>query len=441
MRASRCHIVISVLVASLLAAGAGCVDVQGFVDRAKDVRVGSFSYSPPAEVRQGDGRGPGHQDAGLDAFDGGSGVLPDLAEVRDLLSDAELVEEIDVPGDVDAADLCVPQCEGMECGPDMCGGLCGFCPDEKVCYLGQCVKCSPQCDGKECGADGCGGVCGQCPAKFSCVAGNCKPPACVESEEIFLEDFDSCTEGGFSIADEQPEDNVTWWTLPLKHYSPPCALFLGDPESLTYDTGASVHVELFSPTITLPTWAPARLVFDLFMLTEVLPSPLYPYDHDVLFLYFGPGDGGPDALLWSSKEILNTTEAEMVPIAIDLSDLVGQTGRFRFLFDTLDSTANDFPGIYLVHVRVDTICPYCMADEDCHDQDPCTVDGCLHFQNFPTIGGCWFERLDGCCLGEDELFCDDGDPCTLDGCDSETAACTHDPIPDCVPQEEPDEPM
>jgi len=64
------------------------------------------------------------------------------------------------------AGLCLPECDGKECGADGCGGECGKCPQAAPECWGDflCHKvCMPDCEGKECGADGCGGECGQCP--------------------------------------------------------------------------------------------------------------------------------------------------------------------------------------------------------------------------------------------------------------------------------------
>ena len=116
-------------------------------------------------------------------------------------------------------DCCVPNCDGLECGDDGCGGSCGDCPEgnyceldtgtcltvcdptcsepgvtecdtdfsvktcidfpiagepcyiwdsevfdcpaQNVCEDGECV-CQPNCLGKNCGDDGCGGECGDC---------------------------------------------------------------------------------------------------------------------------------------------------------------------------------------------------------------------------------------------------------------------------------------
>ena len=100
----------------------------------------------------------------------------------DVLSD-------EVIGEVSLADVrCVPACDGVECGPDGCGGSCGECTGGSVCVDGDCVcsaehhkdcaagdvywfdSCGVQGDKyEECGDHACsGGVCqsASCPDGF-----------------------------------------------------------------------------------------------------------------------------------------------------------------------------------------------------------------------------------------------------------------------------------
>ncbi len=79
-----------------------------------------------------------------------------------------------------ARDQCIPDCDGVECGDDGCGGTCGICAGvQDLCTGGVCV-CQPLCDGMECGDDGCGGSCGDCTGfQEGCVDGACECiPAC-----------------------------------------------------------------------------------------------------------------------------------------------------------------------------------------------------------------------------------------------------------------------
>ncbi|HOX46485.1 MAG TPA: hypothetical protein PK668_22970 [Myxococcota bacterium] len=70
---------------------------------------------------------------------------------------------------------CVPDCEGMECGDDGCGGSCGGCgPTEECVSPGRC-QCAPVCGRQECGLDSvCGVSCGDCSNFYS------EPMCCVD---------------------------------------------------------------------------------------------------------------------------------------------------------------------------------------------------------------------------------------------------------------------
>lgn len=78
--------------------------------------------------------------------------------------------------------LCVPECDGRECGDDGCGGSCGKCPmAAPSCHMGLCVVDCEDCGDRECGFDGCGNPCGTCPAAAPlCVNGYCM----VEGEDV-----------------------------------------------------------------------------------------------------------------------------------------------------------------------------------------------------------------------------------------------------------------
>ncbi len=127
-------------------------------------------------------------------------------------------------GEADAGSVdtgpCVKSCLGKICGPDGCGGVCGFCVSGQFCApagskcqavckpkctwsggeekcgadgCGTCAKdftcgvdylchakdCKPKCGGKKCGDNGCGGTCGSCAKGDLCdPSGTCKPGPC-----------------------------------------------------------------------------------------------------------------------------------------------------------------------------------------------------------------------------------------------------------------------
>ncbi len=80
--------------------------------------------------------------------------------------------------------ICQPECAGLQCGPDpVCGQSCGQCQGEQGCVSGQCKEtvCQPNCTGRQCGPDPvCGQICGQCPEGQACEAGGvCSDSGCL----------------------------------------------------------------------------------------------------------------------------------------------------------------------------------------------------------------------------------------------------------------------
>jgi hypothetical protein len=102
---------------------------------------------------------------------------------------------------------CVPECGGMECGDDGCGGSCGDCSDygsgfecgpDDMCITGSCI---PNCDGKTCGDNGCGGSCGECGEYSICnEQGNCE----CEDEEIYIDPNLMTLYCAFEIDEDDP---------------------------------------------------------------------------------------------------------------------------------------------------------------------------------------------------------------------------------------------
>jgi len=81
---------------------------------------------------------------------------------------------------------CTPDCSGLVCGDDGCGGSCGTCNTGEFCNSGACeTTCTPDCTGLACGDDGCGGSCGTCGTGEVCNSGVCESTCtldCVNKE-------------------------------------------------------------------------------------------------------------------------------------------------------------------------------------------------------------------------------------------------------------------
>ena len=127
----------------------------------------------------------------------------------------------DAPAAVDLSqEICSPDCEGIECGSDGCGGECGACPGAApVCEDGLCVPdCTEDCDGKDCGDDGCGGSCGLCDDGNSCTDDSCIEGMCIASvQSVYCLIDDECmpsgTENPYNGCEEcSPAESQTDWT-------------------------------------------------------------------------------------------------------------------------------------------------------------------------------------------------------------------------------------
>ncbi len=77
---------------------------------------------------------------------------------------------------------CIPLCSHLVCGPDGCGGVCGFCDPGSLCHedAGVC-ECAATCLEKECGDEGCGGSCGMCAEGQLCAG-----TYCIQKGEMLL---------------------------------------------------------------------------------------------------------------------------------------------------------------------------------------------------------------------------------------------------------------
>ncbi|MBM4370088.1 MAG: hypothetical protein FJ098_00440 [Deltaproteobacteria bacterium] len=124
---------------------------------------------------------------------------------------------VDVHGETCAS--CEVDCGPCpECGDGACNGVetCLSCPGDcpcaagAICFEGFC--CIPDCTGIVCGSDGCGGSCGACPQGEGCSAGACIPAgedSCLELYECRIQcpagDSDcvkACDEEGTVAAQE-----------------------------------------------------------------------------------------------------------------------------------------------------------------------------------------------------------------------------------------------
>jgi hypothetical protein len=320
------------------------------------------------ELTPGDGGADGLADASPDApLDAGLDAPLEI-------SDAGLDAALQADGGELGVDACVADCLDKACGGDGCGGSCGECKKGKFCNPEfKCETCVPDCEGRECGEDGCGGLCGDCPGGWSCDAlGLCLAPPCVGSTVTWTEAFGDALPAGWVQADAQPEDEVAFLASNLRAFSGNWSLHLGKPDSSSYDTGARVTLALESAPFEVPALeGQVALLFRLWMDCEPQTSPLYPYEHDVLFIHAVPTAGGSPVLLFDSRVTLGSTQGQWLPFGADLSALKGLSVRLRLDFDTVDEVENDFEGLYLDDLALGLFCPPCLDNDGCLGAGPC----------------------------------------------------------------------
>ena len=225
---------------------AGCLDgwrcepcVKGYGPVGVCVKIGDFApagCTTDLDAMQYDGHDWDARDFGDvpdSKLDPGIDVRHDQGTDPDSFMDIDLMLPTDANMDSVSADdgispmdsgpdICVPHCDGKNCGNDLCGGKCGTCLDGKQCVAGtcscvaeatkgccgdavcwfdscgtqgsvvaqctfgcvceqdlpcfnpRCTDCVAQCDGRFCGEDGCGGSCGTCEIGTSCDVSVCR---------------------------------------------------------------------------------------------------------------------------------------------------------------------------------------------------------------------------------------------------------------------------
>lgn len=125
--------------------------------------------------------------------------------------------------------------------------------------------------------------------------------------------------------------------------------------------------------------------------------------------------------VFDSTSIAKTTGKAWRHVAIDLSGMAGATITVQWRFETATGIKNNFEGVWLDQIQMETICPVkgtlCSKDAPClGDNSACTQDSCTHYSNNEVKGFCFHDKAQGCCTVANE--CDDGAPCTLDLCNS-----------------------
>ena len=197
------------------------------------------------------------------------------------------------------------------------------------------------------------------------------------SDVVHAADFDV---GGGNVDGytevELANGGITWIPSPFRSVSGDYSYYFGNGSTLTYETGSRVASEAVSPKIRLPEGVVHQLTFFVWMETEGYTGSK---QYDTLFVSVEDIDAGTTKQVWESMTTLNSnTDGVFVKVGIDLSAWATKQIQLRFRFDSGDSAFNDFEGVYLDSIRVETGC--CLANIHCDDNIPCTADFCTNKQ-------------------------------------------------------------
>ena len=410
----------------------------------------------------------------LDAF------WPDLAlEMRkDGSADSTDTVELSAHDTVDAADVCIPDCQDRECGDDGCGGSCGVCDDGDPCYgietclegsclpglpvdcaylelpdcwAAVCVPTSGECeaiplaDGTECNDDS------GCSVEDRCFAGVCV------GVEVNCDDGDPCTIDSCGEADGCISKPIVCPAAPCKSgqcdpifsectYSP---MECDDDDPCTTDvcsleSGQCQFQPIACPPCSIPEPSDCGANGEEAQSCKCMMDPSCADDgdpcteklcHPIIFgcLVVGKDcdDGDPGTTDWCDPQTGACVH--------DCADCCGEpcTGWAidpeSGLCVFQPQSCNDWNDC-----TVDSCNPedgQCMHQEkDCADSNACTVDTCEHgvgcvYQEVvctPSPNLClsvYCAPSKGCVTEDLSMYCDDDNPCTEDGCDSLTGFC------------------
>jgi hypothetical protein len=125
-----------------------------------------------------------------------------------------------------------------------------------------------------------------------------------------------------------------------------------------------------------------------------------------------------DIVQWDSTKIGKTTGGKWVHIPLSLAS-GGQAPVITLEFATSNGLKNNYEGIYIDDVRVQTVSGnesfLCNSKKPCVDDKlGCTVNDCTYLANQVDSGLCYFDKTPACCEGVAD--CDDANNCTVDAC-------------------------
>ncbi|MEZ4265044.1 MAG: hypothetical protein R3F39_01610 [Myxococcota bacterium] len=258
-----------------------------------------------------------------------------------------------IAGDAGADGCRSPRCIDLD---DGAGKVCALLPDDPA------LPCTA-CDSP--GSPGSPGSNVACDDQNPCTAdscdngGVCRHDAfCCFEQLVLSAGFEDGLAGWF-VTDDQPTDTVGWRSTHDLAVVGGSSAWFGDPGTGNYAGDARVSGSLSSATVVMPkvgaSGAEAQVSFWLRLGTE-WDGQLYDNPAGLDRLTLSVIASGSAAEVWSSDEVGGSTGGLWVPVSVPLESYAGRAVQLRFVFDSVDGTANEHEGAYIDGLELGARC-------------------------------------------------------------------------------------
>ena len=177
--------------------------------------------------------------------------------------------------------------------------------------------------------------------------------------------------------EELVNGGVTWGLSPHRFVTGTSSYYFGNGSTKSYESsGARVAATAISPESTVPAGVKAELSFYVWMETEQYTGSA---KFDTLTVRIEDTALGSKTVVWDSMTAFGShTNGVFKKVVVDISGWADSKIKVRFTFDSGDAAFNDYEGVYVDKVRVETAC--CTQNLDCDDGLACTADFCTSKQ-------------------------------------------------------------
>jgi len=297
----------------------------------------------------------------------------------------------------------------------VCGTLsCGTCTAPETCGAdGMCTACVPDCTGLQCGDDGCGGSCGTCTAPATCNASG----QCVGGGDC----TELVTDGGF----EAGAGSGAWVETSTQFGTPLCDLatcnnsfppHAGSVWAWFGGVSAGVEDGSLTQSVTIPAGAPATLFFFLWSFAD------------------GSGTAGYLDVTVDGTQVFHTTEADVANYAawtlvqIDLSTYADGAAHSLAFVSNVQGAGISF---LVDDISLGSGAECCIGE--CTVGDPNVCQGDSVFACVADAGGCGVLTLDTDCAANGQVCANGACVACVNGCDTENATqCNGDVVETCT---------